>query len=102
MVYEFNDKNFEDEVLKSNKTILVDVFANWCGPCKIMSPVIDEIAEEEGDSIKVGKVDIDENPEIAEKYEISSIPTIMIIKNGEVIKTFIGVTDKREILEVLK
>ena len=75
MVYEFNDKNFEEEVLNSNKTVLIDVFANWCGPCKMMSPIIDEIAQEGEDSIKVGKVDIDENPEIAEKYGIASIPT---------------------------
>ena len=102
MVYEFTDENFEEEVLKSEKTVLVDVFATWCGPCQMMSPIIDEIAEEMGDKIKVGKVDSDENPEIADKYEIMSIPTIMIIKNGQVVKTFIGVTDKNKILEALK
>ena len=102
MVYEFTDENFEKEVLNCEKTVLVDVFATWCGPCKMMSPVIDEIAEEMGDKIKVGKVDSDENPEIADKYEIMSIPTIMIIKNGQVVKTFIGVTDKNKILEALK
>ena len=102
MVYEFNDKNFEEEVLNSDKTVLVDVFATWCGPCKMMSPIIDEIAEEMGDMLKVGKVDCDENPEIADKYRIMSIPTIMIIKNGQVTKTFVGVTAKDEILEALK
>lgn len=102
MVYEFTDENFEKEVLNCEKTVLVDVFATWCGPCKMMSPVIDEIAEEMGDKIKVGKVDSDENPEIADKYEIMSIPTIMIIRNGQVVKTFIGVTDKNKILEALK
>ena len=102
MVYEFNDKNFEEEVLNSDKTVLVDAFATWCGPCKMMSPIIDEIAEEMGERLKVGKVDCDENPEIADKYRIMSIPTIMIIKNGQVTKTFVGVTAKDEILEALK
>jgi len=102
MVYEFNDKNFEEEVLKSDKTVLIDVFATWCGPCRMMSPIIDEIAEELGNTVKVGKVDSDENPEIADRYGIMSIPTIMVIKNGEVFKTFIGVTAKEEILEALK
>lgn len=102
MVYELTDENFEEEVLKADKPVLVDVFATWCGPCKMMSPVIDEIAEELGDSVKVGKVDSDENPEIADKYGIMSIPTIMVIKNGEVTKTFVGVTAKSEIIEALK
>ena len=101
-VLTFTDENFEEEVLKASKTVLVDVFADWCGPCKMMSPVIDEIAEELGDTVKVGKVDSDENPEIADKYGIMSIPTIMVIKNGEVVKTFVGVTAKEEILAALK
>ena len=101
MVYEFNDSNFDEEVLKADKTVLVDVFATWCGPCKMMSPVIDEIAEELGDKVKVGKVDSDENPEIADKYGIMSIPTIMVIKNGEVVKSWVGVTAKSDIIEAL-
>lgn len=102
MVYEFKDSNFDEEVLKSDKTVLVDVFATWCGPCRMMSPVIDEIAKEMGDSVKVGKVDSDENPEIADKYGIMSIPTILVIKNGQVAKTFVGVTSKSEIINALK
>ena len=102
MVYQFTDANFEEEVLNCDKTVLVDVFATWCGPCRMMSPIIDEIAEELGDMVKVGKVDSDENPEIADRYGIMSIPTILIIKNGQVVKTFIGVTAKEEILEALK
>ena len=101
-VLTFTDNNFEEEVLKSDKKVLVDVFATWCGPCKMMSPVIDEIAEEMGESVKVGKVDSDENPEIAEKYGIMSIPTIMVIDNGKVTKTFVGVTPKEEIIAALK
>ena len=101
-VLTLTNENFEEEVKKSDKKVLVDFFATWCGPCKMMSPIIDEIAEELGESIKVGKVDSDENMELAEEFGIMSIPTIMIFENGQVIKTFIGVTSKDEIMNVLK
>ncbi len=94
-------ENYEEEILKSQKTALVDFYADWCGPCQIMSPTIDEIAEENSD-IKVGKVNVDNSPEIAEKYGIMSIPTLLVIKGGEVSKTFVGVTAKGEILDALK
>lgn len=96
-----NDDNFESEILNSEKTCLVDFFATWCGPCKIMSPVIDEIAAENPD-IKVGKVDVDEAEEIATRFGIMSIPTLMVFKGGESVKTFVGVTDKDAILAELK
>ena len=89
----FNEENFDEEVLKSEGTVLVDFYADWCGPCKIMSPVIDEIADEVI-TTKVGKVNVDESGELAMKYNVASIPTIMVFKNGELSKTFIGVTDK--------
>ena len=101
-VLTLTNENFEEEVKKSDKKVLVDFFATWCGPCKMMSPIIDEIAEELGDSIKVGKVDSDENMELAEEFGIMSIPTIMIFENGQVVKTFNGVTAKSEILDALK
>ncbi|MBR2704887.1 MAG: thioredoxin [Clostridia bacterium] len=101
-VLKLTSENFEEEVKKSDKTVLVDFYADWCGPCKMMSPIIDNIAEELGDSIKVGKVDSDENMDLAEEYGIMSIPTIMIFKGGQVVKTFNGVTSKSEILEALK
>lgn len=101
-VLTLTNENFEEEVKKSDKKVLVDFFATWCGPCKMMSPIIDEIAEELGESIKVGKVDSDENMELAEEFGIMSIPTIMIFENGQVIKTFNGVTAKDEILAALK
>lgn len=101
-VLTLTNENFEEEVKKSDKKVLVDFFATWCGPCKMMSPIIDEIAEELGENIKVGKVDSDENMELAEEFGIMSIPTIMIFEKGQVIKTFIGVTSKDEIMNVLK
>ena len=74
----FNEDNFETEVLKINKTILIDFYADWCGPCKMMSPIIDEIGEENLENVVVGKINVDENPELAEEYEIMSIPTLVI------------------------
>ena len=100
-VLKLTDENFETEVLNSEKTCLVDFYADWCGPCKMMSPIIDEIASELGDTVKVGKVNSDENMELTQKYQIMSIPTIMVIKNGEVKKTFVGVTPKEEIISQL-
>jgi thioredoxin 1 len=95
------EENFEQEVLNSEKPVLLDFYADWCGPCKMMSPIIDEIAEEIGETAVVGKVNSDDNMELAEKYEIMSIPTIMIIKNGQEVKRFLGVTPKEEIIKAI-
>ena len=92
----FNEENFEEEVLKSEGTVLVDFYADWCGPCKVMSPIIDEIADEVA-TTKVGKVNVDESSELAIKYDVASIPTIMVFKNGAPTKTFVGVTEKDKI-----
>ena len=100
-VLKITSENFEEEVLKSNKKVLIDFYADWCGPCKMMSPIIDQIAEEKAEQIKVGKVNVDENQDLAMEYDVMSIPTIIIVNNGEVEKTFIGVTDKNEIIEAL-
>lgn len=102
MVNIFNEENFEKEVISSDKTTIVDFYADWCGPCKMMSPVIDKIAEENVGKIKVGKVNVDENQELAMKYNVMSIPTILIFKNGNISKSFIGVTSKSEIEEAIK
>jgi len=102
MVNIFNEENFENEVINSEKTTIVDFYADWCGPCKMMSPVIDKIAEENAENIKVGKVNVDDNQELAMKYNVMSIPTILVFKNGNISKTFVGVTTKQEIEEVIK
>jgi len=102
MVNIFNEENFENEVINSEKTTIVDFYADWCGPCKMMSPVIDKIAEENAENIKVGKVNVDDNQELAMKYNVMSIPTILVFKNGSISKTFVGVTTKQEIEEVIK
>ncbi len=101
MVNIFNEENFEKEVEKSEGVVIVDFYADWCGPCKMMSPIIDEIAEENSD-IKVGKVNCDEEPNLAIKFDVMSIPTILIFKNGKLEKTFIGLTPKETILEAIK
>lgn len=98
----FNVENFENEVLKANETVLVDFYADWCGPCKMMSPIIDSIAEENLENVKVGKINVDENGELAEKYNVMSIPTIIVFKNGMPVKGFVGVTGKQEIVDALK
>lgn len=92
------DENFEKEVLNSEKTVIVDFYADWCGPCKMQSPIIEEISEK-NPNIKVGKLNVDENPSMAVKYNVMSIPTILIIKEGKVKKQFVGLTTKEEILE---
>jgi len=101
MVKNIDDMNFESEVMSGDKTCLIDFFATWCGPCKIMSPIVDEIAEEMP-NVVVGKVDVDEAGALAERFGIMSIPTIMVFKNGEIAETFVGVTAKDKIVEALK
>ena len=92
--------NFETEVLGSDKTVLVDFWASWCGPCKMLSPVVDQIAEEK-DDIKVCKLNVDEQQDIAVKYKVMSIPTLIVFKNGEEVNRSVGVIPKEEILALL-
>ena len=95
-------ENFEEEVLRSDKPVLVDFWATWCGPCRMLAPVIAQIAEEQKDVIKVGKIDVDEEPELAMRYGIASIPTLKVFKNGEAVKTSVGVIPKPMIEDLLR
>ena len=90
-----------DEIKNSEKPVLLDFYADWCGPCKMVSPLVDQIGDEHTEFL-VGKVNVDDNMEVAEKYQIMSIPTILVVKNGSVTKQFVGVTSKSEIEEAIK
>ena len=94
-------ENFEDEVTKSEKNVLLDFWATWCGPCRMVSAVVDEIAEENPD-IKVGKVNVDEQPELAGAFQIQSIPTLVSVKNGIIADVAVGARDKKSILAMVK
>jgi thioredoxin 1 len=100
-VKEFTDSNFESEVLQSDQPVLVDFWAEWCQPCRKLTPTIEAIAEEYNGKAKVGKVDTDSNREIAMKYGISSIPTVILFKNGEEKKKFVGLTPKDQFTAAL-
>jgi len=101
MALEITDANFEELVMKSDKPVLVDFWAVWCGPCRMVGPVVEEIANDyEGKAI-VGKVDVDNNPEIASKFGIRNIPTILFMKNGEVVDKQVGAAQKSALTEKL-
>ena len=100
-VNELTDGNFEAEVLQASEPVLVDFWAPWCGPCRMIGPVVEELATENGDSVKIGKVNIDDNPNTAAVYGVSSIPTLMVFKGGEVVDRFVGVQQKTRLQEAL-
>ena len=100
-VIKLNNENFKNEVTESDKLVLVDFYADWCGPCKMMSPIIDEIAVEMGDKVKVCKLNVDSAQDIAIQYNVMSIPTLIIFKNGQVINTVIGLQEKEKITNIL-
>lgn len=102
MAIEFTDKNFKEEVIESDKVVLVDFWAPWCGPCQMMGPIINDLAEELGGDFKIGKLNVDENPKCASEYGIMSIPAIKIFKGGKVVKELVGVQNKDVLKEELK
>ena len=100
-VAEFTDANFSEEVLNSTEPVLVDFWVPWCGPCRQLTPVVEELASENQGSAKIGKVNIDDSPSAASQYGVSSIPTIMVFKGGEVVERFVGVQPKVRLQEAI-
>lgn len=96
---EITDANFDQEVLKSDKPVLIDFWAVWCGPCRMVGPVVEEIASEYNGKLKVGKLDVDNNPEVSMKFGIRSIPTLMVFKGGKVVEQIIGAVPKRNLVD---
>lgn len=102
MALEFTDNNFESEVIKSDKPVIVDFWAVWCGPCRIVGPIVQEIGEEYSDRAVVGKLDVDHNPGAAKAYGIRNIPTILFFKNGEVVDKQVGAVPKQVLVDKLE
>ncbi|MFP6612263.1 MAG: thioredoxin [Pirellulales bacterium] len=100
-VQEVTDAEFDSEVLQADTPVLVDFWAPWCGPCRMIGPVVEELASENSGSAKVVKINIDDNPEAAQKYDVSSIPALMVFKSGEVVERMLGVQPKNRLQESL-
>lgn len=98
----FNDQNFEAEVLKSDVPVLVDFTATWCGPCKALAPIVDQLADELDGKVKVGKVDIDDSPVTAGKYGVRGVPTVMVFKAGAQSNQYVGLTTKQRLLQLIE
>ena len=101
-VYTFNKTNFTEEVLNADKPVLVDFWASWCGPCRMFAPIIDAVAEEYPDEVKVGKINVDEENELAQQYRVASIPTLIMFKNGEAVKRSVGVIAKDDVVALFR
>ncbi|MCH5274992.1 MAG: thioredoxin [Lachnospiraceae bacterium] len=102
MELKFTKQNFAEEVLSSKQPVLIDFYADWCGPCKMMAPVVEKLAEEYEGRIKIGKVNVDEEMELAQKYRVVSIPTFLMFKDGEVENTYIGAMSAAELTEKIE
>lgn len=102
MAFEFTDSNFQAEALDKPGVAVVDFWAEWCGPCKAITPIIEQLSEEYDGKVTVGKLNVDDNPEIAMQYGIRSIPTILLLKNGEVVDKTVGLTTKQALAEKIE
>jgi len=100
-VVEFTDTNFQSDVLNSAQPVLVDFWAPWCGPCRMIAPLVEELASEYAGSVKVGKINIDDSPQMAQKFSVNSIPTLMVFKGGQPVETFVGVQPKNRLQRAL-
>ena len=100
-VIKINKENFQNEVIESSKPVLLDFYADWCGPCRMVGPTVSEIADERSD-IKVGKINVDEQPELAAKFGVASIPMLVVMKEGKVVNTSVGAMPKEQILGMLE
>ena len=100
-VTELSESNFQAEVLQATEPVLVDFWAPWCGPCRMIAPLVEELSQDNGDSVKVAKINIDDNQALASSYSVSSIPTLLIFKNGDVVERFVGVQPKNRLQEAL-
>jgi thioredoxin 1 len=101
-VLKITKSNFESEVLNSDKPVLLDFWAAWCGPCRMVGPIVEEVAEQVGATAKVGKINVDEEQELAQKFNVMSIPTLIVIKNGKVVQSAVGVQSKQTLLSMLQ
>lgn len=102
MAVEMTDANFQETVLDSDKVVLVDFWATWCGPCRMIAPIIDELHDELGDKAVIGKVNVDDNSEVPSQYGVRNIPTLLVFKGGEVVDKLVGAVPKSQILEKLE
>ena len=102
MAFILTDENFEQEALQSEQLVVVDFYADWCGPCKMMAPVVEELAEGYNGQVKIGKLNVDNSPATAANYKVMTIPTIVFIKNGNVVESIVGVVSKAQLEEKIK
>ncbi len=100
-VIKITKNNFDLEVINSDRPVLLDFWAPWCGPCRMVGPIVEQVAEETINTAKVGKINVDEEPELAEAFNIMSIPTLVVMKNGKVVQSVVGVKQKQAILSML-
>ena len=100
-VHTLTKENFEREAVRAPETALIDFWAPWCGPCRMVSPIVDEVAEEVEGRVKVAKVNVDEQPELAQRFQVMSIPTLVVMKKGKVVSTSVGVKSKNAILDMV-